>query len=372
MYSTPLVVSKEKKECLAKVLEVFENLQESDEIAKVLHLHDELSHLLEANDIEIEESVSRYFMKLRVERINDNKSPTEKELEDNWKKRLFEYLAIEADLYRAMGLTSIHLMQRIPMVHPLSEQDQEDLRSCIQRSQLLLKIIDQRIQSALDPDHQDETEMNNLLEHYTTEYHESLEGWLLQYDQEEEDDNHIAFDKEQLQMEEEELLHMAATPTPNEAETTMSVDLHKDMTARLIQCNVNNRNDAETDTTVDNISSKSQYSGLVIWNDQQGVFRSPHPQEQAWWWLVTSESLVQCNAATITISSVYTNRPQLVLLSSVQLQVTEDPSLWWSRISRFVQSLQESKELQTELTTLWPSTAMEQRLQQARTIISTN
>ena len=282
-------------------------------------------------------------------------------------------------MYRAMALTSMLLMRNLPgtNLNPLSEPVELDLRSCLRRSQLLLKIIDQRVQSALDPN-QDEMETKSLLQHYNTEYYGQLERWFVEYDDLEgdDDDNMIAFDKEQLLQEEEELLHMAATPTPHEAGSSIPLAKENELSARLIQ-NDTASTDMENQSADKTCNRSPQYSTVVVFDEQQGVFRSFHPQEQAWWWLLTSESSVVqnqfSNSQTICVSSVLSNRPKLAV-SSIQLQIKEpqEISVWWSRISKFVQSLQQAKDLQAEVTSLWPSHEVEAKLQQARTIISTN
>lgn len=415
LLTSSLIVSEEKKACLSNVVEVFqeqsEDSQDYQQISTLLQLHDRLSHLLptvndDSNDDneanKIHESISKYFSQLRLQTQDDDKSQVEKEKETSFKKQLLIYLAMEADLYRAMALTSIYLMEMIPMAtnRPLDVSVEQGLKSCHQRAQWLVKMLNHRVAEVLlDSNHPGESvESSNLLELYATEYSEQLEGWLLECGDpfEGEDDNNnmlISFEKEQLQLEEDELLHMASTPTPNETTKHDSVTtlpstksttpdsallsarllIQEDATTSTSTSTITiTTTTAENDSTHNNNIKTSQYSTLVVLNDR-GVFRSQHPQEQAWWWALTSESSVQCDAnQMISISAVFSNRPTLHGRPlTIQLQVTnaKDLSLWWTRISKIVQSLQEANDLQNELPSLWPLNEVQAKLQQARSFI---
>ncbi|KAL3945038.1 MAG: hypothetical protein SGBAC_000895 [Bacillariaceae sp.] len=241
LLTSSLIVSEEKKACLSNAVEVFQELSEDSQdyqqVSTILQLHDRLSHLLptvnddgnddnEAN--KLNESISKYFSQLRLQTQDHDKSQVEKET-SSIQQQLLIYLAMEADLYRTMALTSIYVMEMLPMAtnRPLDVSVEQGLKSCHRRAQLLVKTLDHQVLAhlvLLDSNLPGKSaESSNLLELYTTEYSEQLEGWLLECgDPFEGDDNNnnnnmiISFEKEQLQLEEDELLHMASTPTPNE------------------------------------------------------------------------------------------------------------------------------------------------------------
>ncbi|CAJ1915293.1 unnamed protein product [Cylindrotheca closterium] len=429
---TPLVASEESKACLSNAVEVFQELfsepfsssQDYPQISTLLELHDRLSHLLllvhhngdddndnnNNNNDKIPQSIARYFSQLRLQRHDDNTN-NKSQQDIKKKQQLFEYLAVEADLYRAMALTSIYLMEMIPTAtnRPLDVSVEQGLKSCYQRAQFLVKMMDHRVVQSVDvvlvtPNQEINSTSSSsslLLDHYTTDYSEQLERWLLECDSlEENDDNNnnsiMMFDKEQLQLEEDELMQMAATPTPNETEddsailpsatTTYTSDRNSptDLSARLIQYDDTSSTPENDDSTDKNKNNTSQYSTLVVLNDRGGVFQSQHPQEQAWWWALTSDSTIQCDhhannddnnhdQMMITISSVVSNRPKLGQhLPFIQLHAKkpQDVSLWWSRISKIVQSLQETKDLQHELESLWPAKEVQTKLEESRLLLS--
>jgi hypothetical protein len=343
-------LSSQKEECLSQIARSFQELSMQTEevqhssIPFLCKVHDEILQILSQDADATAKRIHTYILRLRLLETKEEAT------------HIQQYITLEADLYRAVSLTSLYLMEQMPLAmnQPLSPAVEENLQSSFQRSQILLEILETIY-----------SQCNQEGELLSTN-HSILDEWLHKLKPRRiNEENLISFDRERLQMEEDELLQMAATPTPQEKYPTANriATNHEDdsgLTARLW-----------LDPAAASDSS-SRTSITLFWNGQ-GVLRSRDAIAEHSWWLVTCESSISYQAPNLIITSVITNntsKPEFSTIPSLTLDVGTDGALWWERVSKMVHKLQEIKELQDELNALWTSEEIEANLKKAQIQVS--
>jgi hypothetical protein len=155
----------------------------------------------------------------------------------------------------------------------------------------------------------------------------------------------ISFDREQLQMEEVDLLQMASTPTPLEYDP---------------------KNGAGSIDLVARLPLGEAGSSVQAVLDERGVLRTRHTTEYPnAWWALTATSTISYESPRFTITSVWTNQPNLCT-TSLTLDVGRDGHLWWEQTSRIVHQLKEAQEFKDQLQILWPRDVCQAALAKAR------
>eukprot|EP00980_Cylindrotheca_fusiformis_P018794 scaffold6265_cov193-Cylindrotheca_fusiformis.AAC.14 len=374
--SNGLALSNRKQECISQIAGHFQELEDEEEssndkspvvVLLLCKLHDELLQIVSQDDPEWKD-VTTDMLRLR---LLENKEQVADHIQT--------YIIQEADLYRAVSLTSLYLMEYMPLVlnQPLVPEVENSLQSSFEKSQCLFQILE-TIQRQL-PNNDDST--------VPTE-HSILDEWLYRLIQSErrndvqtnKNNRIISFDREKLQMEEDELLQMAATPVPPQQQPNTTTTT----TSTIYGSIVTNRTDSSTArlwlTATSNDPKQQQKQVTVVWNKEQGMFRTKNNDDddvgaKDAWWLVTCESSISYKAPNLVISAVITNTPSYSIIPSLTLDIgttpmTTDASVWWEQISKVVVKLQERKELQDQLGSLWTSDQVEARVKEAQIEVS--
>lgn len=339
-----------KQELISRIVESFKVLafQDTEDTQHsatpfVCKLHDEILQLLSKDVGETDKRFSAYILRLRLLTMADEAA------------QIHEYVTLEADLYRAASLTSLYLMKHIPTAtnQPLSPGVEEALRSSFQRSQILLQTVG-RIQSQC-------CSQDGAVQSPTK--HPILDGWICKLNPPRKDYNLVSFDREALKTEEDELLQMATTPIPQENKSSI---YHKLLTNHIGSSGLTAR--LWLDENAAACDSSSTTPIYVFWNDR-GVLRSKDAERA--WWLVTCDSSISFHTPNLHITAVITNTPKFSTIPSLTLEIGKDEgALWWEELSKMVLKLQEVKELQDELTSLWTCAEIERNLTVARTSVA--
>jgi hypothetical protein len=352
MASSP-TSNQKKEECVSKVVESFHliSVQNQDlqlqNLTAISRLHDNVIGTLSNYAADASTSrIQNYILRLRLHQTDEDAAHIQR------------FIPLEADLYRSVSLTSLYLLHTIPLISPIPDEVRKSLEGTLKKTQLLLKILEKVTVQCYENEEGGDTLLPTN--------HPFLDEWILKFRPKEEDTGvEISLDREGLQMEEDELLQMATTPTPYENNPLFARKdqiSFADPIARLLL----------VDNTATDSSAISTHASIAISLNTKGVFRPRDTSSfdlKHSWWLITCDSTVLYESPILTIYSVLTNHytsSQKISCKAIKVNVGKDGTLWWEKISRIVQELKQIKELQDEVRTLWPDPEFKSQLKLSR------
>ncbi len=244
-----------------------------------------------------------------------------------------EEISSEADLYRALLGLSLYLILNIPITNSSASCFQEDeLKRTIRQSVLLLKIL-AKIKSIA----------TGTMEDSAPTRFPVFQEWIdqLQEAWTDQTSNVISFDRQELAMEEDQLILMASTPTPWELNQQTSII---EETKELLV--------ARMPVTV---LGKIETATVQVRMDHRGLIRLMDQEDSTWWAALTASSTTHYKSPTFTIKMVVTQTKTslgtnpVMSLGTLPLQVGRDGHQWWEVTSAIIEQLKELQQLQDEV-----------------------
>lgn len=236
-----------------------------------------------------------------------------------------------ADTYRALAGLSLYIAKKLPQGSPK--------REILQHMHLQANLI-HRLQTNIY-----EFLMNSTNEEIASHY-PNVQAWMVNtnlnashttyaQDQGGLELETITIDKEALQLEEDELIYMASTPTPLEAMATQRSATHS--SAEEANNPVHGRLEGPIDEVMTGVVSRE-----VEWCNC-GIIKLVKEPER--WWAITSKTTAEfLNGQTCVLDGVMANKSSLIV-STLELDLGNQANAWWERISICVQQLKDIDEL---------------------------
>jgi len=372
-----------------KFIHSLANLQDSlrEVLSESLQTRPESSSTVTLSPIE---QAYRHFHYLRLSLVKvDRNEHTPNVDEDS----VMKLLGLEADLYRAMWLNCLILISAINSSSPdncnhkrkrreLENSTSDSIKSkkdvlqrTIRQCRFLVRTLAQiklRQESGANRDHQ------NILNNES--YHKNVwDACIAEWtnknndcdDEKENPLNILSFTKEQLEMEEQELLCMATTPIPSSqtynklqpptfnghsGNENVIVKMNRLLKGRLLA-------DA-TETTLHPVTIELDEWGILRATAREPIGGNKIVDSEGgihWQWSLTSESVVTCNydksPNKIQINNVISF--QRANLTTISLDVGVDGKIWQDQVSRIQKSTNihdrcKIIEEQREIKKLWP------------------
>ena len=348
----PILSQIEIERCILQVSQAFTDIENQHEnlqiknIKSICLLHDSVIRTLSSK---VDDSIARnhrYMMRLRlIDKLDEA-------------IHIRKHIAFEADLYRAVALTSLYLLEKLPLAAHTSETVKTNLQTSYNKSQVLLNILQRIYVQCIPLNERNEEEEIPTTQPFLGLSLEKLQPVAI----EENKGSIISFDREKLQMEEDELLKMANTPTPYENRLQNSQrdqNYNTYLIARLLL------GEAKKDETV-------RPSLSVTFNDENGILRARDASNEEYrdsWWILTSESTISFESPFFTITSVLQND---FSTTSLSLNVGRDGDIWWEKVSQAITKLNESRDLQERIQRLWSDEECQIVKNAARNQVSSN
>jgi hypothetical protein len=339
-----------REQCLATVVETFDKIHkkqadddtQSISISSICEFHDRLLSIV-SEETEAIARTNDDILRLRLLTKQDGVVVNNY---DEVKQRI----PVEADLYRAVILTSLYLLEKLTSPGtPNMDATKAHLQITIRQANALLKVLSSIYGQYF---YLEDSEATLPTTHTKLEPMLAERRKLVDHDDDDDDSDVImSFDKEQLEMEEDELLQMASTPTPDENRQQQNEKSNpkESLLAELLR---------------DHGASPIQ----VTLNDL-GILRahnsSSEREKTTTWWAITSTSSISYENPHFKITRVLTNRPKLCT-TTLTLDVGKHGHLWWERSSRIVHQLKELQDLQDELKIIWSPDDFQVVLEEAR------
>jgi hypothetical protein len=338
-----------REQCLATVVETFDKIHkkqadddtQSISISSICEFHDRLLSIV-SEETEAIARTNDDILRLRLLTKQDGVVVNNY---DEVKQRI----PVEADLYRAVILTSLYLLEKLTSPGtPNMDATKAHLQITIRQANALLKVLSSIYGQYF---YLEDSEATLPTTHTKLEPMLAERRKLVDHDDDDDSDVIMSFDKEQLEMEEDELLQMASTPTPDENRQQQNEKSNpkESLLAELLR---------------DHGASPIQ----VTLNDL-GILRahnsSSEREKTTTWWAITSTSSISYENPHFKITRVLTNRPKLCT-TTLTLDVGKHGHLWWERSSRIVHQLKELQDLQDELKIIWSPDDFQVVLEEAR------
>jgi hypothetical protein len=345
----------QQEQCLQHVHKLFETSRWDDEesmsCASLCGAHDKLIEVLQLED-EITALVDGEIVTLRVLKEGST------DIEHVRRRILFQ-----ADLLRAVMLVSQKLLSKVgalPMTYSKGDESTDDqLKVIIRQGKVLLQVLSNKYSENLSSNAADR---ENLPSNFPL-----FEELLKQQDQtsNDVDDNNIAFDKDQLEQEEDELLRMAHTPTPQEGRHAPAVGANGTAIMDV-------ENAVPSTTTLLHapmVSEDRNLTTLSVELDGRGFLRARQPLNSAIdvpsngdsIWLLTAETTIFYNTPMLRLSNVVTYCKSSFTASKISLNVGSQGHVWWERVSAIVQRLKVASELQEQLQSAWTTEVFQEQ-----------
>lgn len=333
-----------KQTCLLEILKGFETLHEKENshwncVTTLCQWYDRLLSVLNDDGDDNKRRGDGYLLcrRMSTSRENDNDDGV-------LHAQTLQFLQIEADLYRALIIICLCLLEKLPAGNTtnsaMMDTTKTQLQTTIRQSNALIKILKNLHAKNYDDDHSPLATKYPILNTLMAQKKFSYEY--------EEESNAILLDKDQLEMEEDELLRMASTPVPNEQpqhHASMETNNHPMETQSSSSCLVARMSMEQEDTSTTTVQ---------VTLDDRGVLRTRQSaKHEGAWWVITTASTISYESPIFTITSVVTNFPKFSS-TTLTLDVGRDAPIWWETIAKLTHSLKETKELQEELKELWP------------------
>ena len=256
--------------------------------------------------------------------------------------------ALETDRYRAILGLSLHLMLRMSKSEPKLAPTIAYLRRTIRRSKLILKILSAVYSISFFPSADVSLPSNlTVLPEWVEHQKQNLVEQEIEWD--DQSSNSISLDREDLATEEDQLLHMAATPIPAESNWDrgeLALDSQV-LVARMSSSYLYGQN--------------HQQSSVQIMMDCRGIIRLRDSSSNLdWWAALTAASATYYKSPNFTITSVLisgdksTSRNDLAL-STISLQVGRDGHKWWEATSVLIEKLKELQVFLDAISANWPA-----------------
>jgi hypothetical protein len=345
----------QQEQCLQYVHKLFETSRWDDEesmsCASLCGAHDKLLEVLQLED-EITTLVDGEIVRLRV--LKEGSAYIEQV-----RRRIF----LQADLLRAVMLVSHKLLSKVgalPMTSSKGDESTDSqLKVMIRQGRVLLQILSNTYSENLPSNPADR---ENLPSNFPL-FEELLEqqGQISN----DVDDNNIAFDRDQLEQEEDELLQMAHTPTPQEGKHAPAVGANRSaMTTILLHASM--------------VSADRNLTTVPVELDGRGFLRTRKslnstmdaPSNGDSIWLLTAETTIFYNTPTLRLSNVVTYCKSSFTASLISLNVGSQGNVWWERISAIVQRLKVASELQEQLQSAWTTEVFQEQRSVSRGLVA--
>jgi hypothetical protein len=188
-----------REQCLSNVVEALQNLNNDEDapcsVASICKWHDSLLSTLEDNPFTNSSStIDGEIMRLRL---------TTATREDDSFQKVKQRLPIEADLYRAMIVTSLYLLDKLPPSSAdTSSTTKAQLQTTIRKSNALLKVLSNMYTQYFRSSEEEEDGVTLLTHYPILEKRIAEKKSIFDYNG---SSNVMSFDKKQLVMEEDEL-----------------------------------------------------------------------------------------------------------------------------------------------------------------------
>ena len=342
-------------QCLQYVHKLFETSrwdnEESMSCASLCGAHDKLLEFLQLGD-DITTLVDGEMVRLRV--LKEGSTDIEE---------VRRRILLQADLLRAVVLVSYKLLSKVgalPMTSSKGDSSTDDhLKVIIRQAKVLLQVLSYKYSEILFSNAADR---ENLPSNFPL-FEELLEQQGQTSD--DIDDNNIAFDKDQLEQEEEELLRMAHAPTPREGRHVPAVCANR-------TANMDVEHAVSSTSTLLHapmVSEDKNLTTLSVELDGRGFLRTRKPLNSIIdasssddpIWLLTAETTIFYNAPMLRLSHTVTYCKSTFTASKISLNVGSQGQIWWEKISAIVQRLKVASELQEQLQSAWTTEAFQEQ-----------
>jgi hypothetical protein len=338
----------QQEQCLQNVHELFEtsrwNDEESLSCASLCGAHDKLLEVLQLGD-EITTLVDGEIVRSRV-LLKEGSMDTGIE-------QVRRRILLQADLLRAVMLVSHKLLSKVdalPVTSSKGDESTDDqLKVIIRQVKVLLQVLSNKYSENLSSNVADQENLpSNLPSNFPL-----FEELLQQQGQTFNDvDDSISFDKDQLEKEEDELLQMAHTPTPQERQgangtALMDVENAVPSTTTLLHAPM-----VSEDRNLTTVPVELDGRGFLrIRKPLNSTIDAPSSGDSIW--LLTAETTIFYNTPMLRLSNVVTYCKSSFTASMISLNVGSQGRVWWERISAIVQRLKVASELQEQLQSAW-------------------
>jgi hypothetical protein len=345
----------QQEQCIQHIHKLFETSRWDDEesmsCASLCGAHDKLLEVLQLGD-ESTTLVDGEIVRLRV--LKEGCTDIEQV-----KRRIL----LQADLLRAVMLVSYKLLSKVgalPMTSNEGDKSTDDhLKVMIRQVKVLLQVLSNKYSETLSSNAADR---ENLPSNFPL-----FEELLKQQGQisDDVDDSNIAFDKDQLEQEEDELLRIAYTPTPHEGRHAPAVGAN-----RTAIMDVENAFPSTTTLLhAPMVSEDRNLTTLSVELDQRGFLRirkslnstidAPRSGDSIW--LLTAETTIFYNTPMLRLSNVVNYCKSSFTDCKISLNVGRQGHVWWERISVIVQRLKVASELQEQLQSAWTTEVLQEQ-----------
>lgn len=313
--------------------------------------HDKLLEVLQLGD-EITTLVDGEILRLRV--LKEGSADIE---------QVRRRILLQADLLRAVMLVSYKLLSKVgalPMTSSKGDKSTDDhLKVIIGQVKILLQVLSYKYSENLPSNAADREKLPSNFPLF--------EELLQQQGQtsNDVDDNNIAFDKDQLEQEEDELLRMAHTPTPQEGRHAPAVGATR-------TANMDVDNAVPSTTTLLHapmVSEDRNLTTVSVELDGRGFLRARTPLNSTIdapssgdsIWLLTAETTIFYNTPMLRLSNIVTYCKSSFTASKISLNVGSQGHVWWERISAIVQRLKVASELQEQVQSAWTTEVFQEQ-----------
>ena len=274
---------------------------------------------------------------------------------------VLQRLIIQGDLLRAIILCSKALLGRVEAVPSQKLEERSELVHTIQRAEVLLKILETRYADLfLRGTAQVVLESLQLPTNFP-----SLQASIGVSES-------ITFDPQALAEEEEDLLAMAYTPTPDEQRGKRKRDSIKEQ-------NASGRDKIQKPSFMrSKVHFEDDHSSpLDVEMDERGVIKvcgpkvlEPNALQQKW--IITADSTIFFNRPMLRINNVLKLSENGMSIEMISLNVGADGDTWSEACLGIIERIKDSMSTENEVAAAWTPEVLEEALTNARKLIMLN